>query len=130
MSRKNISSGSPYEEPFGFSRAVRIGNVIHVAGTGPIAADGSTAAPGHAYGQAVRCLEIIQRAVEEAGGRLDDIVRTRIYVTDLAYQDDIGRAHGEFFGDVRPAATMIGVAGLVRDDWLVEIEAEAVLPDK
>lgn len=130
MSRQNFSSGSPYEGPFGFSRAVRVGNIIHVAGTGPIAPDGTTAAPGNAHGQVVRCLEIIQHAVEEAGGTLDDVVRTRIYVTDLAYQDEIGRAHGEFFGNIRPAATMIGVAGLVRDDWLVEIEAEAVLPEK
>jgi enamine deaminase RidA (YjgF/YER057c/UK114 family) len=127
MSRQNIASGSPYEEPFGFSRAVRIGQTIHVAGTGPIASDGSTAAPEDAYGQAVRCLEIIKAAVEQAGGTLADVVRTRMYVTDLSRQEAIGRAHGEFFREIKPAATMVGVSGLVREDWLVEIEAEAVL---
>ncbi len=127
MPRTNISSGSPYEEPFGFCRAVRVGNTIHVAGTGPIAPDGATAAPGDAYGQTVRCLEIIKAAIEQAGGKLTDVVRTRMYVTDLSKQDDIGRAHGEFFRDIRPAATMVGVSGLVRDDWYVEIEADAVL---
>ncbi len=127
MLRKNISSGSPYEEPFGFCRAVRIGNSIHVAGTGPIAPDGSTAAPGDAYRQAVRCLEIIHKAIEDAGGTLADVVRTRMYLTDLSLQKDVARAHGEFFSKIKPAATMIGVSGLVRDDWLVEIEADAIL---
>jgi len=127
MPRTNISSGSPYEEPFGFCRAVRIGNTIHVAGTGPIAPDGSTAASGDAYGQTVRCLEIIKAAIEQAGGKLSDVVRTRMYVTDLSKQDEIGKAHGEFFREIRPAATMVGVSGLVRDDWYVEIEAEAIL---
>jgi len=127
MPRRNISSGSPYEVPFGFCRAVRIGNTIHVAGTGPIAPDGSTAAPDDAYGQAVRCFEIIRTAVEEAGGSLADVVRTRMYLTNLGDQEQIGRAHGEFFRSIKPAATMIGVSGLVRDDWLVEIEADAVI---
>ncbi len=108
MNRTNISSGSPYEEPFGFCRAVRVGNTIHVAGTGPIAPDGSTAAPGDPYGQAIRCLEIIRAAIEQAGGKLTDVVRTRMYVTDLGQQDEIGRAHGEFFREIRPAATMSG----------------------
>ena len=127
MPRKRVSSGSPYEEPIGFCRAIRVGNTIHVAGTGPIAPDGSTAAPGDPYGQAVRCLEIIRRAIEDLGGNLSDVVRTRMYLTDLSTQDDIGRAHGEFFRAHRPAATMVGVSGLVREGWFVEIEADAII---
>ncbi|HOD66519.1 MAG TPA: RidA family protein [candidate division Zixibacteria bacterium] len=127
--RRRVSSGSPYEEPFGFCRAIRVGNAIHVAGTGPIAADGSTGAPGDPYGQTMRCLEIIRTAIEQLGGRAADVVRTRIYVTDLTRQDEIGRAHGEFFREINPAATMIGVAGLVRADWYVEIEAEAIVDE-
>ena len=86
-----------------------------------------TAAPGDAYGQAKRCLEIIKQVVEEAGGSLRDVVRTRMYVTDVDCWEDVARAHGEYFSEIRPAATMVVVTGLVRDDWLVEIEAEAVL---
>ncbi len=127
MARKNISSASPYEKTIGFSRAVRVDNRILVAGTAPIADDGSTAHPGDAYLQAKRCLEIVKAAVEKAGGRLTDVVRTRIYLIDAALQDEVGRAHGEFFGDIRPAATMVVVKGLVSDDWLVELEAEAVV---
>lgn len=127
MARKNISSASPYEKTIGFSRAVRVDNRILVAGTAPIADDGSTAHPGDAYLQAKRCLEIVKAAVEKAGGRLTDVVRTRIFVIDAGLQDEVGRAHGEFFGDIRPAATMVVVKGLVSDDWLVELEAEAVV---
>lgn len=127
MPRKRVSSGSPYEEPFGFCRAIRVGNTIHVAGTGPIAPDGSTAAPGDPYGQTVRCLEIIRTAIESLGGRLSDVVRTRMFVTDLSVQDEIGRAHGEFFRANKPAATMVGVSGLARADWYIEIEADAVI---
>lgn len=124
MPRKNIASGSPYEKEIGFSRAVRTGNRIIVSGTAPISPDGSTASPGDAYGQAKRCLEIIKKAVEDAGGTLRDVVCTRIYVTDASHWEEIGRAHGEFFGNVRPAATMVVVNRLIREDWLVEIEAE------
>lgn len=127
MPRKRVSSGSPYEEPIGFCRAIRVGNTIHVAGTGPIAPDGSTATPGDAYGQAIRCLEIIKKAIEDLGGKMSDVVRTRMYLTDLSKQDEIGRAHGQFFRDSRPAATMIGVSGFVRDDWYVEIEADVII---
>ncbi len=127
MNKKLISSGSPYENQIGFSRAVRIDNRIIVSGTGPIAEDGSTAAPGDAYGQVIRCLEIIKKAIEDAGGSLGDVVRTRMYLTDVSKWEEVGRAHGEFFRDIKPAATMLVVSGLVRDDWLVEIEVEAVI---
>lgn len=127
MSRQLISSGSPYEKLIGFSRAVRIGNTIAISGTGPIAPDGSTAAPADAYGQAKRCLEIVARAVEEAGGTLEDIIRTRMFVTDVNAWESVARAHGEVFGEIRPASTMVIVSGLVRPEWLVEIEADAIV---
>ena len=127
MSRQLISSGSPYEKPIGFSRAVRVGNVIAVAGTGPIAPDGSTASPGDAHGQARRCLEIIKEAVEAAGGRLEDVIRTRMMVCDISVWEDVARAHGEYFGEIRPASTLVEVKGFVKPDWLVEIEAEAIV---
>lgn len=122
-----ISSGSPYEKEIGFSRAVRVGNILAVAGTGPIAPDGSTAAVGDANGQAKRCLEIIAAAIEEGGGKLSDVIRTRMYITDSSVQDAVGKAHGEYFADIRPAATMVVVKELVRDDWFVEIEAECII---
>ncbi len=121
---KRVSSGSPYETAIGFSRAVRIGNTIAVSGTGPIAPDGSTVSPGDAYAQAKRCLEIIAKAIEDAGGKLENVFRTRMYITEAAVPDDVGRAHGEYFSEIKPAATMVVVMGLVRDDWLVEIEAD------
>ena len=121
---KRVSSGSLFEKTIGFSRAVRIGNMIAVSGTGPIAPDGSTASPGDAYAQAKRCLEIIAEAIKEAGGSLDNVFRTRMYITDASDQDKIGRAHGEYFGEIKPASTMVVVKALVRDDWLVEIEAD------
>jgi len=121
---KKVSSGSPYEKLFGFSRAVRAGNVIHVAGTAPIADDGTSVHVGDAYLQAKRCLDIIANAIEEAGGRLDQVVRTRVYLTDFSKADEAGRAHGEFFSIIQPASTMVIVKGLLREDWLVEIEAE------
>lgn len=127
MDRKNISSGSPYENVIGFSRAVRVGNRLDVAGTGPIAEDGSTAAVGDPYGQAMRCLEIIKKAIEEGGGKLENVVRTRMYITDASVQDEVGKAHGEYFKEIKPAATMVVVKELVRDDWFVEIEAECIL---
>lgn len=127
MPRHNISSASPYEASIGFSRAVRVGNAIHVAGTAPIAPDGTTAGPGDAYAQTKRCLEIIRQAIESAGGKLTDVVRTRIMVTDMAYWEDVGRAHGEVFREVRPASSLFEVTRLVHDEWLVEIEADAVV---
>jgi enamine deaminase RidA (YjgF/YER057c/UK114 family) len=127
MSKIRISSASPYEDIIGFSRAVRVGNVIAVSGTGPIAPDGSTAAVGDPYGQTIRCLEIIKKAVEAAGGTLESVIRTRMYVTEVAHWEAIGRAHGDFFRSIKPAATMVEVKGLVRDDWFVEIEADCVI---
>jgi enamine deaminase RidA (YjgF/YER057c/UK114 family) len=127
MCRKNISSPSPYEKTIGFSRAVRIGDRVITAGTAPVNGDGSTAAPGDAYRQAVRCLQIIERALTQAGAGLEDVVRTRMYLTDAAISGEVGRAHAEYFAEIKPAATMVVVKGLVRDDWLVEIEAEGVI---
>jgi enamine deaminase RidA (YjgF/YER057c/UK114 family) len=103
--------------------------VITVSGTAPIAPDGSTASPGDAYGQTIRCLEIIKEAIERLGGSMNDVVRTRMYVTDVARWEEIGRAHGEFFREIKPASTVVEISRLVRDDWLVEIEADCVLTD-
>ena len=116
------SSGSPYEEPIGFSRAVRVGDRVLVSGTGPVGADDADA-----YTQTKRCLEIIGRALNDLGASMDDVVRTRMFITDASYSDDVGRAHGEVFGRVRPAATMVVVAGLLDPRWRVEIEADAVV---
>jgi len=127
--RINISSGSPFEPIIGFSRAVRIGNILAVSGTGPIAPDGSTASPGDAYEQAKRCLEIIKKAIKDGGGKTSDVIRTRMYLTDISKQEEVGKAHAEYFRDIRPAATMVEVTGLARSDWLVEIEAECVISD-
>ena len=127
MKRTLISSGSPYEKPIGFSRAVRVGNIIAVSGTGPMTSDGRTASPGDAYGQARRCLEIIKKAIEDAGGRMEHVVRTRILLTDVRHWEEAARAHGEFFGEIRPASTMVGGMIFVRPEWLVEIEADCVL---
>ena len=127
---KRVSSGSPYEKTIGFSRAVRVGDTILVSGTAPIAPDGSTAHPGNAYLQTKYCLEIIKKAIEDAGGKLAQVIRTRMYLTDISKSDDVGRAHGEYFGNIRPASTMVEVSGLIRKDWLVEIEAECCVgPD-
>ena len=127
MPRRNISSGSPFEKPIGFSRAVRIGNRIVVSGTAPIAADGTTAHPGDMYQQTLRCLEIIREALEEAGAGLGDVIRTRVYLTDADRWQDAASAHGKIFGDIRPACTFVEIARLIAPDWLVEIEAEAVI---
>lgn len=127
MKRTLISSGSPYEKSIGFSRAVRVGNSISVAGTGPIGPDGESVCPGDAYGQAKRCLEIIKQAIEDAGGSLNDVVRTRMMLTDIGHWEEIGRAHGEFFASIRPASTMVAVRALVRPEWLIEIEADCIV---
>ena len=125
--RSRATSGSPFEATFGFARAVRDGNRIIVAGTGPVEPDGSTTA-GSASEQAARCCTIIVAAIEELGGTAADVVRTRMLLTDPADQDAVGAVHARFFGAARPAATMAGVAWLCRPEWKVEIEAEAVLP--
>ena len=126
-SKKRISSGSPFEKSIGFSRAVRVGDHIFVAGTAPIAEDGSPAFPGDAYLQTKYCLQIIQKAIEEAGGRLEDVVRTRVFLTDVTKWEEAGKAHGEFFRDIRPAATMLEVSRLINPEWYVEIEADCLV---
>lgn len=128
IERQRATSGSPYETTFGFSRAVRHGNRILVAGTGPVEPDGSTT-PGGAAEQAERCCTIILAAIAELGGSADDVVRTRMLLTDPADQDAVGAVHARFFGTAKPAATMAGVAWLCRPEWRVEIEAEAIVPD-
>lgn len=125
--RLRTTSGSPYETTFGFARAVREGNRIIVAGTGPVEPDGSTT-PGGAAEQAARCCAIIVAAIEELGGRAADVVRTRMLLTHPDDQDAVGAVHARFFGEAKPAATMAGVAWLCRPEWRVEIEAEAVIP--
>jgi len=127
MQRKNVSSGSPFEKPIGFSRAVRIGDVIAVSGTAPLLADGSTASKGDVYGQTKRCLEIMQKAVEEAGGNLKDVIRTRIMLVDISTWKKAAQAHGEVFSEIRPACTFVEISGLINNDWLVETEADCVL---
>jgi enamine deaminase RidA (YjgF/YER057c/UK114 family) len=126
MTRKNVSSGSKYEPIVGFSRAVRIGNTIAVSGTAPIGPDGNVAGT-DAASQTRCCLDKIVAAVEQAGGKREDIIRTRIFMTRASDWLEIGRVHGEVFADVRPASTMAVVAALVDPEWLVEIEADAVL---
>ncbi len=124
--RERTSSGSPYEASIGFSRAVRVGERILVSGTAPVEADGSST-PGDAEAQARRCFEIILTAVAELGGTIADVVRTRMFLVDAADAEGVGRAHGAVFGKVRPAATMVVVSALLRPEWRVEIEAEAVV---
>jgi enamine deaminase RidA (YjgF/YER057c/UK114 family) len=123
---QRISSGSPFEPTIGFSRAVRVGRRVLVSGTGPVFADGSC--PDDAGAQARRCFEIIAAALQEAGCGLADVVRTRMYVTSSDHVEAVSAVHGELFGAIRPAATMVVVVGLVVPAWKVEIEAEAVLP--
>ena len=125
--RKNVSSGSPMEGPIGFSRAVRIGNMISLSGTAAIAPDGSTVAPDDVYGQTKCCIEIMKRAIEEAGGRLEDVIRTRVMLRDISRWREAARAHGEFFSRIRPACTLVEVKGFVKDDWLVETEADCLI---
>lgn len=124
--RKLISSGSPFEPKIGFSRAVRIGPFVAVAGTAPIAADGGVAAPGDVYGQTKRCLEIISQAIGDAGLGLQSVIRTRVMLTDISRWEEAARAHGEVFSGIRPACTFVEVKGLINRDWLVEIEADCV----
>jgi enamine deaminase RidA (YjgF/YER057c/UK114 family) len=122
--RQNISGGSPYEPIIGFSRAVRVGNTVHVAGTGPVGADNEDAA-----GQTRRIFAIAQKALAEAGASFSDVVRTRMYLTHAEDWEAVGRVHGEFFGTIRPAATMVVVAKLLNPAWRIEIEFDAVIAD-
>ena len=126
MSRQRASGCSPYEAAYGFSRAVRVGNRIFVAGTAPVEPDGSST-PGDAAAQARRCFAIILAAIDELGGSAANVVRTRMFICHAADADAIGAVHGELFRDVRPASTMVVVSALLRPEWRIEIEAEALL---
>ncbi len=128
MERRHVTSGSPWEEKFGYRRAVRFGNVVHVSGTVAIDEQGNTYAPGDAYAQARRAFEIALKAASELGVTREHAIRTRMYVTDMRFAEDFGRAHGELFGEHPPATTMVEVRKLILPDALIEVELEALLP--
>lgn len=129
VERRLVSSGSPFEPTIGFSRAVRDGRHVFVAGTCAVMPDGAEP-PADAYGQARRCLEIIRAALREAGAGPEHVIRTRTFLVDAADWEKVGRAHGELFASVRPASTMVVVSALLDPRWLVEIEADALLPEE
>jgi enamine deaminase RidA (YjgF/YER057c/UK114 family) len=128
MLRQNIAGGAPWESIVGYSRAVRVGRTIYVAGTAAVGPDGAVVAPGDPYGQARCALQIIEKALASAGATMQHVVRTRMFVTDIRQWEPIGRAHGEFFRDVRPVATMVEVKALIDPALMVEIEVEAIIP--
>lgn len=130
MDRKNISSGSPMEGPIGFSRAARVGNIIAVAGTAAIGPDGRTIGINNVYEQTRYCIEIMKKAIEEAGGSLQNVVRTRIMLVDINSWKEAAKAHGEFFSDIRPACTFVEVKGFINKEWLIETEADCVTSEE
>lgn len=125
--RQRISSGGPWEESVGYSRAVRSGKQVFVAGTTSAQPDGSIYGAGDAYAQAMRCFEVIEQALAEAGAELRHVVRTRMFVTDISRWEEFGRAHGAFFRDIRPGATMVKVSRLIDPDIIIEVEVDAVI---
>lgn len=127
--RMNIHTGAPWESKVGYCRAVRLGSHIAVSGTAPVGEDGEVVGVGDAYVQARRCIEIIEAALRDAGASLEDVIRTRIFVTDISQWEAVGRAHGEAFGDIFPVTSMVEVSALIDPDMLVEIEADAIVTD-
>jgi enamine deaminase RidA (YjgF/YER057c/UK114 family) len=127
--RTNISSGAPYEPIFGYSRAVKVGNQVFVSGSTAIQPDGTVAGVGDPYAQAIATFRTIEKALQQAGASMKHVVRTRMFATNLNHTDAIGKAHAEFFRDVRPASTLVEISRLVHPDMLIEIEADAVITD-